>query len=66
MYRLYYRFLESRDDYFDYSVMGEAEQGRWKIYGLHLPDEVLSLIYFENAARLLGLPIQKMSLVSDN
>ncbi|HKQ05424.1 MAG TPA: amidohydrolase family protein [Blastocatellia bacterium] len=52
MYRLHYRFLETRDEYFDYPSHA-SRQGRWKIYGLHLPDEVLRLIYRENALRLL-------------
>ena len=30
-------------------------QGRWQIYGLHLPDEVLEKVYHTNAARLLHL-----------
>lgn len=32
-------------------------QGRWRIYGLHLPDEVLRQVYFENAARLLRIEV---------
>jgi predicted TIM-barrel fold metal-dependent hydrolase len=31
-------------------------QGRWKIYGLGLPDQILRKVYFENAARILGIP----------
>jgi hypothetical protein len=30
-------------------------QGRWRIYGLRLPDEVLEKVYLTNATRLLGL-----------
>lgn len=30
-------------------------QGRWRIYGLSLPDEVLKKVYHDNAARLLRL-----------
>ena len=52
MYRLHYRFLETSDEYFDYPSHA-SRQGRWKIYGLHLPDEVLRLVYRENALRLL-------------
>ena len=58
MYRNYFRWLESADDYFDY--WGAPEQGRWKIYGMDLPDEVLAKVYHKNAERILerfkGLP----------
>ena len=53
MYRLYYRFLETADEYFDYPSHA-SRQGRWKIYGINLPDEVLRKIYRENALKLLG------------
>jgi len=53
MYRLYYRFLETADEYFEYPTHA-SRQGRWNIYGLYLPDDVLLKIYRENALRLLG------------
>ena len=52
MYRLYYRFLETDDEYFEYPSHA-SRQGRWNIYGLYLPDEVLLKVYRENALRLL-------------
>ena len=52
MYRLHYRFLETRDEYFEYPSHA-SRQGRWSIYGLFLPDEVLRKVYRENAIRLL-------------
>ncbi|WP_158791980.1 amidohydrolase family protein [Granulicella sp. L60] len=52
MYRLYYRFLETDDEYFDYPTHA-SRQGRWNIYGLYLPDDVLRKVYRENALRLL-------------
>lgn len=52
-YRQYYRFLESDDEYFDYSPDGSPTQGRWKICGLFLPDKVLEKIYWLNAWRVL-------------
>jgi predicted TIM-barrel fold metal-dependent hydrolase len=55
-YRLYFRFLETDDEYFDYGTGPVPGQGRWCIYGVHLPDEVLRKIYFENAARLYVPP----------
>ncbi len=52
MYRLYYRFLETADEYFEYPTHA-SRQGRWNIYGLKLPDDVLRKVYRENALRLL-------------
>lgn len=54
MYRLYFRFLETADEYFEYPSHA-SRQGRWNIYGLNLPDEVLRRVYRENALRLLQL-----------
>lgn len=55
-YRAHYRFLESEDEYFAYDADPDAipGQGRWRIYGLFLPEEVLRKVYFENAGRVLG------------
>jgi predicted TIM-barrel fold metal-dependent hydrolase len=57
-YRLYYRFLETDDEYFNYNAdpQGIPGQGRWYIYGLYLPDEVLEKVYYRNAQRVLSLP----------
>jgi predicted TIM-barrel fold metal-dependent hydrolase len=52
MYRLYYRFLETADEYFDYPSHA-SRQGRWMVYGIFLPDDVLRKIYRENALRFL-------------
>jgi predicted TIM-barrel fold metal-dependent hydrolase len=52
MYRLYFRFLETEDEYFDYPSHA-SRQGRWKIYGLNLPDGVLEKVYRTNALKLL-------------
>ena len=52
-YRLYYRFLETDDEYFNYNLTPVPGQGRWYIYGLYLPDDVLRKIYYQNAERLL-------------
>jgi predicted TIM-barrel fold metal-dependent hydrolase len=53
MYRLYYRFLETADEYFEYPSHA-SRQGRWNIYGIQLPDEVLRRVYRENALQLLA------------
>jgi predicted TIM-barrel fold metal-dependent hydrolase len=51
--RLYWRFLETADEYFPYSERPFPPQGFWNIYGLDLPDEVLAKLYHQNALRLL-------------
>lgn len=57
-YLIYYRFLETADEYFPYCKEGQIpRQGRWNIYGIHLPDEVLKKIYYQNAEQLLGISI---------
>lgn len=53
-YRQYYRFLETDDEYFPYYTGATPPQGRWMIYGLSLPEDVLEQVYFRNAARLLN------------
>jgi predicted TIM-barrel fold metal-dependent hydrolase len=54
LYRIYYRFLETEDEYFDYSPARVPPQGRWRISGLGLGDQVLEKVYSLNAERLLG------------
>jgi predicted TIM-barrel fold metal-dependent hydrolase len=55
-YRIYYRFLETEDEYFDCSA-SHHRQGFWNIYGINLPKEVLEKLYYKNAERVLyGLP----------
>ena len=51
--RLYWRFLESRDEYFPYSEKEIPPQGFWRIYGLGLPADVLRRVYQQNAARII-------------
>jgi Predicted metal-dependent hydrolase of the TIM-barrel fold len=55
LYEIYYRFLETADEYFDYAPAKVPPQGRWRIYGIELPDSVLQKVYHQNAARLLGI-----------
>jgi predicted TIM-barrel fold metal-dependent hydrolase len=52
-FRSYVEFLETENEYFEYPLADVAKQGRWRIYGLHLPPEVLEKIYFRNAERLI-------------
>jgi predicted TIM-barrel fold metal-dependent hydrolase len=52
MYRAHFRFLETADEYFEYPSHA-SRQGRWNIYGLHLPEDVLEKVYRSNALALL-------------
>jgi len=54
-YRAYFRFLETYDEYFDYPFHELKDGGRWKIYGLGLPDSVLRKVYATNAAKVIDL-----------
>jgi predicted TIM-barrel fold metal-dependent hydrolase len=55
LYEIYFRFLESADEYFDYAPAAVPPQGRWRIYGLALAEPILKKVYHDNAARVLGL-----------
>ncbi len=55
LYEIYYRFLETEDEYFDYAPANVPPQGRWRIYGLGLPEKILRKVYHANAERILGL-----------
>jgi predicted TIM-barrel fold metal-dependent hydrolase len=57
LYEIYFRFLETEDEYFDYAPAAVPPQGRWRIYGLGLPENILRKVYYENAARLLDLKV---------
>lgn len=49
-YHVYFRVLETADEYFDYYRKRHAF---WKMYGLDLPDEVLKKVYYQNALKIL-------------
>lgn len=54
----HWRFLETFDEHFDHpaqlrSATGAPLHGRWKIYGIGLPDDVLRKVYYANALRYL-------------
>jgi predicted TIM-barrel fold metal-dependent hydrolase len=53
VYRRYYRFLETRDESFDYDTDEVPGQGRWQIHGIGLPEDVLRRVYRDNARRLI-------------
>ena len=52
MYANYFRWLETADEYFDY--WGYPGQGRWEIYGMELPENVLEKIYNKNAQKIFS------------
>jgi predicted TIM-barrel fold metal-dependent hydrolase len=54
-YRCYFRFLQTRDEYFEYpDYIGRfGVYARWRIYGLNLPEDVLRKVYYRNAERIV-------------
>jgi predicted TIM-barrel fold metal-dependent hydrolase len=48
-YEIYFRFLETDDDYF------ESDNSPWRIYGIKLPERTLRKVYYENAERLFRI-----------
>jgi len=57
LYEIYYRFLETDDECFDYAPARIPPQGRWQISGINLPESILKKVYYENAARLLRIAL---------
>ncbi len=54
----HWRFAETDDEYFDHpaqmlSPLGAPLQGRWRIYGVSLPEDVLRKLYHANALKYL-------------
>ena len=49
-YYVYFRVLETADEYFDYYRKRHAF---WKMYGMDLPDEVLKKVYYKNALKII-------------
>jgi predicted TIM-barrel fold metal-dependent hydrolase len=54
----HWRFLETFDEHFDHpaqlrSATGAPLHGRWRIYGIGLPDDVLRKVYYANALKYL-------------
>lgn len=49
-FHVYFRILETEDEYFDYYRKRHAH---WKMYGLGLPDEVLRKVYHGNAVAIV-------------
>jgi predicted TIM-barrel fold metal-dependent hydrolase len=48
-YEIYFRCLETADEYFEYG----RNQGRFRIYGVDLPEKPLQKIYAQNATRVI-------------
>ncbi len=57
LYEIYYRFLETDDEYFNYAPAKVPPQGRWRIDGVHLPESILRKVYNGNAARELHITV---------
>ena len=53
---VYFRILETSDEYFDYYRKRHAH---WKMYGLNLPDTILKKLYYKNARKLFpNIPLE--------
>ncbi len=57
-------FIETDNEYFNHPAqmlgpLGAGLQGRWMIYGIFLPDDVMKKIYYENALKLLPGSVRK-------
>jgi hypothetical protein len=50
---IYFRFLQTLDESFDYSLEDPPPTGRWKISGLGLVEDVLRQVYAANAEALV-------------
>ena len=55
----YWRFLETKDEYFPYSEKSPPPQGLWGIYGIFLPENILRKIYHQNFLRVMPSAQQK-------
>ncbi len=53
MYRSYFEFLETDNEYIEYPLANITKQGTWRVYGIDLPKDVLQKIYHDNAERLI-------------
>jgi predicted TIM-barrel fold metal-dependent hydrolase len=54
IYRFYFRFLETRDEWFEYpDYDGAWGRARWGVHGLGLPNGVLRKIYHGNILKLM-------------
>ena len=51
--RIYWRFLETQDEYFEYSEKQPPPQGHWRIYGMGLDPKILQKVYHSNAVRII-------------
>jgi predicted TIM-barrel fold metal-dependent hydrolase len=56
LYKIYFRFLETGGAQCASAPAPVPPQGRWRIYGLGLPDAILKKVYADNARRLLNIP----------
>ena len=54
-YQVYFRFMETEDEFFDPTPKGSSSWCWWKLYGLYLPDDILKKVYYDTAATLIKL-----------
>ena len=62
-FNVYFRILETSDEYFDYYRKRHAH---WKMYGLNLPDSILKKVYYKNAIKLFpNIPVELFETNND-
>lgn len=64
IFNVYFRFLETDDEAFSYTDETLQRSGRWSIYALDLPREVLEMVYRANAQRLLNVDGERQRIPS--
>jgi hypothetical protein len=52
-FRNYIEFLETENEFAEYPLFGVNKQGRWRVYGIGLPRDVLQKIYSQNFEKLV-------------
>jgi hypothetical protein len=57
LYEIYYRFLETDDEYFDYDPFWSLPRDAGVSTALRLPEGILRKVYFGNASRQLNVDV---------
>jgi hypothetical protein len=57
LYEIYYRFLETDDEYFDYDPCWSLPRDAGVSTASRLPEAILRKVYFGNASRQLNVDV---------
>jgi hypothetical protein len=50
-----FAFCKPEAEYFDCAPATTPSLGRWRMYGMGLPETILKKVYYENSARILRI-----------